>query len=170
MSKVKNLIDYNRRAGTTTALITATLVANGTLVVRSHLAKSKIENLCHPRPIKILTMHEIESGRAMGLKTGPLFFDTDAIFAIVQDTKDGYASTSDGYAQLFNTIKSIDNAMKGIDGYQQDHSEQFNVKLTKEDTTQIKEINKDFFENEASNSMMGRILIRKGIQFFKNLK
>lgn len=35
---------------------------------------------------------------------------------------------------------------------------------------QIKEINKDFFENEASNSMLGRILIRKGIQWYKELK
>ena len=30
----------------------------------------------------------------------------------------------------------------------------------------IKEINAKFFENEASSSMLGRILVRKGIAFY----
>lgn len=34
---------------------------------------------------------------------------------------------------------------------------------------QILEINKVFFENEASNSMLGRILIRKGIAFYQKI-
>lgn len=170
MNKIKNLIEYNRQVGTTTALIAAALESNGTLVVRTEYSKSKIKNLCHPRPIKILTLYEVDAGSAMGLATGPLFFDTDAIWAMAHrdDSKDGYTSPTDGYVHLHNLVKSL--GTPGADGYQQDHSEQFNVKLTKEDTAQIKEINKDFFENEASNSMMGRILIRKGIQFFKNLK
>lgn len=66
--------------------------------------------------------------------------------------------------------------MYSLDGYwtpsNQDGyvKEQLNVKLTELDMLQIKEINNNFFENEASNSMLGRILIRKGIQWYKELK
>jgi len=63
--------------------------------------------------------------------------------------------------------------MNLIDGYwsssHQDGyvKEQLNVKLSEQDMEQIREINREFFENEASNSMLGRILIRKGIKFYQ---
>ena len=47
---------------------------------------------------------------------------------------------------------------------------QLNIKLTADDMTAINEINQQVFEKEITNSTLGRILIRKGIQFFKNLK
>lgn len=76
-----------------------------------------------------------------------------------------------------NTKVNVNVVMDGycLDGYQKDGyasavTNQLNIRLTDEDMVQIKKINKEFFEDEASNSMIGRILIRKGIQFFKNLK
>lgn len=65
----------------------------------------------------------------------------------------------DGYGRVSN-----------MDGYNTECKHQLNVKLTEEDVVHLAEINKNFFENEAPNSMLGRILIRKGIQFYKNLK
>ncbi len=47
---------------------------------------------------------------------------------------------------------------------------QMNVKLTETDVADIKQINDDFFEGEATNSMLGRVLLRKGIFFYKKLR
>ena len=54
------------------------------------------------------------------------------------------------------------------DGYQ--HSFQLNVKLTGDDMQDIMDVNKEFFDNEITNSTLGRILLRRGIKTFKNLK
>lgn len=54
------------------------------------------------------------------------------------------------------------------DGYQ--HSFQVNVKLTGEDMQDIMDINEEFFENEITNSTLARILVRRGVKSFKNLK
>ncbi len=50
------------------------------------------------------------------------------------------------------------------------NNKQLNVKLTAEDKKEIDSINKDFFEGEATDSMMGRVLLRKGIQFYNKLR
>ena len=62
------------------------------------------------------------------------------------DGYDGYYPLTDGYNRL---------------------DKQINIKLSKEDFQAIEEINQHFFENEITTSNLGRILIRKGIQFFK---
>lgn len=67
---------------------------------------------------------------------------------------DGYHGYSDGYQVV---------------GPRSYYEHQLNIKLTEEDMKQILEINKVFFENEASNSMLGRILIRKGIAFYQKI-
>ncbi len=52
----------------------------------------------------------------------------------------------------------------------QENKHQLNVKMTEDDAKAMEEINKDFFEGEATNSMLGRIILRKGIAFYKKLK
>jgi hypothetical protein len=54
------------------------------------------------------------------------------------------------------------------DGYQ--HKFQLNVKLTGEDMQSIMDINDEFFDREITNSTLARILIRRGIKSFQNLK
>ena len=54
----------------------------------------------------------------------------------------------------------------GYGGEKNSFNQQLNIKLTEEDMQKIKEINAKFFENEASSSMLGRILVRKGIAFY----
>ena len=54
------------------------------------------------------------------------------------------------------------------DGYQ--HSFQINVKLTGDDMQDIANVNEEFFDNEITNSTLARILVRRGIKSFKNLK
>ena len=54
------------------------------------------------------------------------------------------------------------------DGYC--YTRQLNIRITNEDLEAIKHINNTLFEGECTNSMLGRMLIRKGIQWYKNLK
>lgn len=61
------------------------------------------------------------------------------------------------------------HALEG-DGYSGKNTKQMNIKMTEEDAKDIAEINQLFFEGEAPNSMLGRILLRKGIQFYKKMK
>ncbi len=82
--------------------------------------------------------------------------------------KDGYQFSKDDL-QLWTEmlqLASQDKDFKII--VNKDH--QMNVKLTTEDVNDIKQINKDFFEGECSNSMIVRILLRKGISFYKSLQ
>lgn len=66
--------------------------------------------------------------------------------------------------------------MSNTDGYQFLNdgynicSQQLNVRLSEKDIEEINTINNTLFEGECTNSMMGRILIRKGLQWYKNLK
>jgi hypothetical protein len=57
-----------------------------------------------------------------------------------------------------------------IETIKPDHKRQLNVKMTEDDAKAMEEINKDFFEGEATNSMLGRIILRKGMAFYKKLK
>ena len=47
---------------------------------------------------------------------------------------------------------------------------QINIKITAEDSKEIEKINDDFFEGEMPDATLGRVLLRKGIQFYKKLK
>ena len=71
---------------------------------------------------------------------------------------------------ITNNTFTLDGYATAIwsDGYH--HSIQLNVKLTGDDMKDINDINQEFFENEITNSTLGRILIRRGIKSFKNLK
>lgn len=73
---------------------------------------------------------------------------------------DGY-NVTDGY---------VSNLQYFAVGPRPIYTNQLNIKLTEEDIKHMAEINKEFFENEASNSMLGRILLRKGIAFYTKLK
>jgi len=83
---------------------------------------------------------------------------------------DGY---SDGYTDGYNFISCYISGevvlRQPVQNIRQGYEHQLNIKLTEEDMKNILEINKVFFENEASNSMLGRILIRKGITFYQKI-
>lgn len=55
-----------------------------------------------------------------------------------------------------------------LDGYgDKVFSHQINIKLTASDYALLQKINKEYFEDECSNSTIGRILLKKGFSFFK---
>lgn len=83
-------------------------------------------------------------------------------------TTDGYVT--DGYKIDFHFDGYYSLTEQFGIGPKPVYTNQLNVKLTEEDMKSLAEINKEFFEDEASNSMLGRILIRKGISFYKKLK
>lgn len=163
---IKAYIDNNRRGGTTTALVRAALANDATIVVASHENKTKILyhlssylgydiNQEEAKKLKIITIYQLD--KEIGKTKGPIFFDTDVIS--IMATRISNEVNLDGYYQ-FSQDANLNKECK----------EQFNIKLAKDDIEQIDEINADFFEKEASHSMLGRILIRKGIQWYKSLK
>jgi hypothetical protein len=165
MNAFKRLIEANRQMGTSTALIQTVKNVGGYLIVSNYDNKNRKLKLYPELKGHIFTCQEIERGSCLGAEPGPIFFDTDAIWGLItrkealdtkptvimlsENTDDGYRNTDDGYSK---------------------NSEQLNIKLSKEDMQNVKDINAEFFEGEASSSMMGRILLRKGIQFYKKLR
>lgn len=87
-------------------------------------------------------------------------------YGYIDGYQDGY---SNGYNFISCNITSPEILHKFIQNTRQVYEHQLNIKLTEEDMKNIFEINKVFFENEASNSMLGRILIRKGITFYQKI-
>ena len=78
-------------------------------------------------------------------------------------TDGGITLQTDGYVNLNGGVNLTLN-----DGYH--HEKQLNIKLTELDMNDILDIKQEFFDNEITNSTLGRILIRRGIKSFKNLK
>jgi hypothetical protein len=157
----KKLIEANRQTGTTTALIRAVRETKGYLIVgNEYIKKAKLSDnkdlVGH-----IFSIHEVETGKLYGLVPGTLFFDTDAIW-LLTNTIDR-SQIGDGYSPP--KIEAINE-----DGYAAKCDKQINVKLTDEDIQTIKGINADFFENEASSSMLARCILRRGFQFYKKMK
>lgn len=177
----------------TTALVKIAKETHGDIVVSSRETKLKLINHYGMSTEHVYTCAEINEGAWKGRKISPIFFDTDVIWELIsiqQSIKAPvvYAPCSncgyDGYTKFSEIEKSRKeklekitgtaewrmNKMAEIDGYASKRDQQINVKLTDEDLRDIDNINAHFFEGEASRSMLGRIILRKGIQFYKKLK
>lgn len=50
------------------------------------------------------------------------------------------------------------------------YQHQINVKLTKEDMERIEAINQEYFGGDASGSMLVRIVVRKGLEWYEGEK
>lgn len=151
MKPIKKFIESNRQTGTSTALIKTVKETGGYLIV-AHEEMRSIRIKQNP-DLKdhILTAADIKNESYIGIKSRPIFFDTDFVTGLI-----------------FNHGMNDLNQEHYSDGYNK-NNKQLNIKLTDDDLKDINEINHMFFENEATNSMMGRILVRKGIQFYKTL-
>lgn len=91
-----------------------------------------------------------------------------------RDCLDGYHGehnphpmAPDGYILAYDGVKMN---WANTEETKESKKSQMNVKLTETDVIDIKQINDDFFEGEATNSMLGRVLLRKGIFFYKKLR
>lgn len=147
----------------------------------------------------VYTCAEINNLTWNGHKPSPIFFDTDAIWQLLTNVQrapplpwskspvvienctfanpnekvilsseaDGTATIAGGITMKGNVI--IDGSLTVNDNKDHKNDEQLNIKLTKTDDADIEQIRTDFFEGEASRSMVGRFLIRKGIRWYKNL-
>jgi hypothetical protein len=163
-------------SNSTEYLIKLVKETGGYLIVSNENIKKIISKENPKITDQIITYEYIERKKYdlnLDLQSKPLFFDNTAIMKFILDQyAKGQINTPqlqpDGY-HIAGNFGIVSNQ----DGYQltnQEYKQQLNVKLTDEDMKIIKEINKDFFENEASNSMLGRILVRKGIAFYKKLR
>lgn len=189
---VKNLIDVNRQLGSTSLLLGAMYSSPNAILVVGNLSQKHALGKSHRLlSDRILTVSQIKGGGHRGMR-GPLLFDTTAIISLIKPEKEKVVpdnlsitknSLSDALEQLVAYNKAnFPNAADGYvlstdfktftheDGYVVKNDKQLNVKMTEEDLKDIQNINRDFFEGEATNSMLGRVLLRKGIQFYKRLK
>ena len=179
MNYLSQFIEQNRQTGTTTALLKLAIETNGYLIVSTHEIRNHLYNKMNDNDrlsCRIITLNELKSVsfRGINMKKAPVYFDTDAVLMIKNDvnvinnvcnsitvTDDGIKIDSDKSITITgNTILDKENSQ---------FDKQINVKLTDNDMKEINFINSNFFENEASNSMIGRILLRKGIAYFKNM-
>lgn len=148
--------------------------------------KSVFEEAQHDKDFKIFTHEGVTIDRLTSLQMNsqgdlelntkdPLTLDSKLILAINDGyqpaSQDGYVLTWDSNSATWYTQElpiNKENAPPSLDIGSK--KQQMNVKLTDADVQDIKAINDDFFEGEASNSMLGRILLRKGIFFYKKLR
>ena len=174
---LSKFIEQNRQAGTTTALLKLAIETNGYLIVSKHDIRNHLYNKMNDNDrlsCRIIPLDELKSVsfRDINMKKAPVYFDTDVVLMIhnnvmnnvcnnITVTDDGIKIDSDKSITITgNTILDKENSQ---------FDKQINVKLTDNDMKEINFINNNFFENEASNSMIGRILLRKGIAYFKNM-
>lgn len=149
---VRDFIEHNRQTGTTTALIDAVDRHGGFIVVGFQEEATRIKK---EKPFlngRVFTLQELNSDKWRGKTSGPVFFDTTAVIQLIPTLLDGYQA-----------------ADVNADGYQPKYPVQFNMRLTKENKEEINWINDHFYEGEMSDSNIGRILVKKGIQWYKNL-
>lgn len=78
--KVKELIARNRGVGSTTALIASAKAHGGTIVVSSHRIKNRLMD-DDPNLNAICVSDDFRS-----VSTGPLLFDTDAVYHIITES------------------------------------------------------------------------------------
>lgn len=154
-----------RRAGTTTALSRLAVEVKGYLIVSSiDMKKSILKNNSDIKESQVFTLSDVSQGKLLGLPIAPIFFDNDVVARMCLDTEKITSNLKTNYYDGYGCLESEQYSSKPV------YTSQLNVKLTEEDMRNITEINKDFFEDEASNSMLGRILLRKGIAFYKKIK
>lgn len=144
MNDVAQFIEQNRQTGSTTALINLISKEGGYLIVGK---QQTADLLIRQHPLLKKQIFSLINLRP-GMTKMKVFFDTDAV-----------AYISNKSFQL-PAIKIETEIL----------TKQINVKLTEDDVKSIDDINLSFFEGEATNSMIGRILLRKGIQFYQKLK
>jgi len=194
---MKDFIDRNRQTGSTSALIKAAIETNGYLVVGNLASKQAIlRNHRELNKNNVFTCSEIERSNYRGRLPGAVFFDATAIIEMQSRAEmtvekkqpltlikvGGNPTPEDlnNWREMLSDC-SVDPDFK-IFSHQsieieqipyktkQDHKYQLNIKLTDEDVKDMEEINKDFFDGEANDSMMGRIILRKGMAVYRKLK
>lgn len=192
---MKGFIDTNRQQGSTSILLGAMYSNPKAILVVANLDVKFALSKRHPTlNDRILTVNLIKGRSYRGMR-GPILFDASAIIELIysekvsapepldKDFKVFYNepinanSLKDAMVKLTDFARSLSDDGYGplvtddfSDGYNTKHTKQLNVKMTEEDSKDIQNINRDFFEGEATNSMLGRVLLRKGIQFYKRLK
>lgn len=171
---LKQFIEANRQTGSTQALIENIIDGGGYLVVANQAARHIILTR-HPQlQDQILTIEEIQVGKARGISNSRVFFDTPVLMSyslvenspLVQENIDKFECRNLHHIAHPEATEAL-NEEKGS----RDSKEfQINVKLTEKDNSEIQAINKAIFAGEASGSMLGRLLMKKGMEFYSAIR
>lgn len=79
MTILQAFLEQNRQTGSTTSLIELTKQTNGLLIVGNRNVAYCISRNHPDIKNNILTIHDIETGKARGMRPKQIFFDTTAI-------------------------------------------------------------------------------------------
>jgi hypothetical protein len=174
-NEIRNFIDNNRQMYNTTICVDAALKHNAYFIVLNLQEKQKLMKF-YPK-LKCYTLPDIEFGRIRGLDRAAVIFDPYVVRQLCfnsQDKveKDGVIIDNDGDITItnkngvsFNTKCNLNLTVET----NQPLNNQVNVKLSDDQLNSVKELNNEIFEGTASLSNMVRLLIVKGLKYYKEM-
>lgn len=110
--------------------------------------------------LHIYTLGEIAFGKTLGSnKISPIIFDPHAVFSLCS------SENSEGID--LNQVNKFDETFS--DTEKSMLKNQVNIKLSDEQLNSVKELNNTLFEGEATLPTVIRLLIKKGLKYFKNI-
>ncbi len=144
----REFIEHNRQTGSTTIAIESALKHNAYFIVINHMQK-QLYNKKYPH-LKIYTIYELESGRFVGNDKCPIIIDPSVVFQLCSEFDDKPEPSKE-----IITNQPLNN--------------QVNVKLSDDQLNSVKELNNEIFEGTASLSNIVRLLIVKGLKYYKEI-
>lgn len=170
--QVTHEIGKRRMTGNTTALANAAIASGAFLVVANYQQRINVIKRFPELNGRVFSLSRLEV-EMRGVKAAPILFDNEVIHQLCSEPKqEEMVENADGsISYLINSFINQED-IKNLTGKisKEPVKQQLNVKLTETDVQELAEINDSFFEGEATNSMIGRLVLRKGIAAYKKLK
>jgi hypothetical protein len=148
---IRNFINDNRQMYNTTICAEAALKHNAYFIVTDMMQKQKIKKL-HPN-LKCYTLSDFEHN-IRGLDRSAVIFDAHVVYNLCAP------EISEQSKVTVADIGSVSN---------QPLNNQINVKLSDDQLHSVKELNNEIFEGTASLSNVVRLLIVKGLKYYKEM-
>ena len=135
-----NVLLKTRQQGSTTSLIKICHNENGVLIVSSKTAKEHAQKICEKISSHRARIMTIDEASACGKIPGPIFYDNELVYVL---TSHFAVAPSEDLSKKLTT--------------------QLNVRLSDDDIRQLKTWNDESFDGEASNAMLARLALRRGL-------
>lgn len=145
---LRDFIEHNRQTGSTTIAIESAL-KHGAYYIVTNYSQKQLYNKKHPH-LKIFTVTELESERFVGYDKCPVIIDPSVIYQLCCGLE-------------YTAKHPVDITIN------QPLNNQVNVKLSDDQLNSVKELNNEIFEGTASLSNIVRLLIVKGLKYYKEI-
>lgn len=129
MHPIKRFIERNRQTGTTTALVDLITRVGGYLVVAKQATKMQILKTNPQLADQIITAYEAGSNLPIGKEKNKVFFDTDIVYSICEDTKCNCDDANKKLIEVCQYLCKIVNYTFSIDIYKNTISGDINYNI-----------------------------------------